>query len=218
MASYKINHLFWKYFHYFYSMKIVYFNDLKIEFDNHKRFDFLPDQQKILYPDLDRLVVDLMSNKFINDLALLSDDPEALFLMFCAHFKLLKAAGGLVRNADGKYLFIKRFERWDFPKGKAEEDELPFQTALREVEEETGVSLLSIVSVLPETWHIYHYHDENVLKLTYWFLMYSFGDEPLIPQINELITEAVWLSPQQSRQSLVSSYRSLRETFGELLV
>jgi hypothetical protein len=39
----------------------------------------------------------------------------------------------------------------------------------------------------------------------------------LTPQLKEDITEAVWLTPEQSKQALSESYRSLRETLSSYL-
>jgi len=86
------------------------------------------------------------------------------------------------------------------------------------VEEETGVKGLSIVAALPDTWHIYKEHHENMLKRTYWFLMSAEGRNSLRPQTNEQITEAVWFTPDKSHEALSSSYRSLSETLLPYLV
>jgi 8-oxo-dGTP diphosphatase len=59
---------------------------------------------------------------------------------------LVRAAGGvLVRHGEGgegegEVLMVHRptYDDWTFPKGKADGDELDEDTALREVEEETG--------------------------------------------------------------------------------
>jgi len=54
-----------------------------------------------------------------------------------------KAAGGVVfRTTEQGWeflLILDRFGCWTLPKGKGEPDETPAQTALREIEEETGI-------------------------------------------------------------------------------
>lgn len=47
-----------------------------------------------------------------------------------------------VRREDDhyRYLVLRAFNRWDFPKGIVEESEDPVATARREVEEETGIT------------------------------------------------------------------------------
>lgn len=38
-----------------------------------------------------------------------------------------------------KYLFLRAYRNWDFPKGLVESEETPLQTAIRETTEETGI-------------------------------------------------------------------------------
>ena len=52
----------------------------------------------------------------------------------------IEAAGGLVVNAAGKLLVIERLGVWDLPKGKLESGETAQVAALREIEEECGIS------------------------------------------------------------------------------
>jgi len=59
--------------------------------------------------------------------------------------KIILSAGiVVVRNEEGgwKYLFLRAFRNWDFPKGEAQAGESPFQTAVRETREETGITEL----------------------------------------------------------------------------
>lgn len=50
----------------------------------------------------------------------------------------------VVRPADGewRYLLLRVFRNWDFPKGGVESGEMPLDAARREVEEETGLTVL----------------------------------------------------------------------------
>ena len=50
-----------------------------------------------------------------------------------ARYEDIKAAGGVVFNANDEVLLIYRRGKWDFPKGKAEKGETIEETALREV-------------------------------------------------------------------------------------
>ena len=120
-------------------------------------------------------------------------DIDELYYYFRRIFKLVKAAGGLVQNSKGEFLFIKRKGYWDIPKGKMEKEETPEYTAVREVEEECGVSGLSIVYPIKSTYHTYKYGGKKVLKKTYWFLMKTDYLGELTPQLEEEITEVKWL-------------------------
>ena len=51
-----------------------------------------------------------------------SDDIESSWRSFKTEFKLILAAGGLVKKQQD-YLFIYRNEKWDLPKGKLENNE-----------------------------------------------------------------------------------------------
>jgi len=106
-------------------MKIIFYNDLKIIFDHFSHIRLYEAELKVENPDAFQFADDLLADYYVSDVVLLSDDPQDSFSGFCKHFKLVVAAGGLVQHSDGRYLFIKRWERWDLPKGKAEHDELP---------------------------------------------------------------------------------------------
>ena len=56
----------------------------------------------------------------------------------------VNAAGGLVTNSRGEFLLIRRSGLWDLPKGHQEPGEDLEKTALREVEEETGLKGLKL--------------------------------------------------------------------------
>lgn len=58
---------------------------------------------------------------------------------------ILSAGVVVVRkeNEVWKYLFLRAFRNWDFPKGIVETTEDPLETAKREVREETGIKDLN---------------------------------------------------------------------------
>lgn len=133
------------------------------------------------------------------------------FAYFLNQFTVLEAAGGIVYNSANNYLLIKRFGIYDFPKGKIEKDENKSEAALREVTEETGVKKLKIMDVLPETYHIYRFGKDWLIKKTYWFLMHSQYNGLLIPQTEESIEEVIWVSKTELSQFMANSYGSLKE-------
>ena len=145
------------------------------------------------------------------------------FRSFQKAFKTVRAGGGLVRNAKGQFLLIFRRGHWDLPKGKVDNGEDIQTCALREVQEETGVSGLKIVKKLPKTYHLFsNANGEIILKKCHWFEMEIRDEQPLKPQLEEDITEAVWLSREdvEKRKSLMfptiricfESYFSMSET------
>lgn len=133
-----------------------------------------------------------------NNLILLTKNVLATFELIKKEFSHIVAAGGLIKNK-GKYLFIYRLNKWDLPKGKMDKGETIPQTAVRECEEECGVKGLRILNELAPSYHIYAYKGSYALKTTHWFLMETDDDTPLVPQANENIVKAEWLSPEDIR-------------------
>ncbi len=117
--------------------------------------------------------------------------------------KVVEAAGGLVqREYHGRVQILLIFRRgvWDLPKGKKESDEDVEACAIRETEEETGVSV-EVVDFLTETWHEYKERGEKIGKRTHWFLMQPVRQDPqLNPQIEEEIEMAKWVDLEKAKE------------------
>ncbi len=126
------------------------------------------------------------------DLILICSDVNSLFEKIKTQFVYIEAAGGLIQQ-NQNYLFIYRLRKWDLPKGKLDKGESPAQAAVRECEEECGITQLEIIKELPSTYHIYFYKNKYALKTTYWFLMKSTHKSTLIPQTSENIEKVEWL-------------------------
>lgn len=127
------------------------------------------------------------------------------------------AAGGVVYNANaGTILLIKRSGVWDLPKGKLEKGETIPECAVREVEEETGLKGLKIISDLCETYHEYSEGSKQIGKTTYWFLMNgeTVTKQKLIPQREEGITELKWKEMYAGRALL--GYENLKDVIDTL--
>ena len=134
---------------------------------------------------------------------------------FCDSYRLIKAAGGVVYNNDNQMLMIFRNKKWDLPKGKLERSESIEQCAIREVEEECGVSGLIITQKLEETYHAYKLNGEKVLKCTYWFEMKTSYKGKLKPQNKEGITLAIWVDKKDILQKLENSFASIIDLLKE---
>ena len=124
-----------------------------------------------LFENLDLLK--LLTKKRVNSIGIFSNEYEFILNMFKKKYPEIIAAGGKVINNKSEILFIYRNKKWDLPKGKAEKNEIISETALREVEEETGIKNLSIIKPLDKTYHIFKRGGKNYLKSTYWFEMKS---------------------------------------------
>jgi len=146
----------------------------------------------------------------------INNSPEIItenWESFCATYKLIKAAGGLVYNDTNQLLMIFRDGKWDLPKGKLEVGENIKQCAIREVKEECGVSGLIITQQLQETYHTYEINGQKILKRTYWFEMKSSFKGNLTPQNKEGITVAVWVDEQDIAEKLENSFGNIIELF-----
>ena len=124
-------------------------------------------------------------------------------------FPIIKAAGGLVVKNKNEVLLIFRYGKWDIPKGKAEVGESTEETALREVEEETGVTGLKIIKPLLPTFHSYRLEGKRVIKKTYWYEMSYQDDSNILPQVLENITIVKWLSKKDLPWAMMSSHASI---------
>ncbi len=165
-------------------------------------------------PELWQLFSQWLVHPHPADLTLLTTDPAKLLRNFAINFIPVEAAGGLVKNSEGKLLVIYRWQKWDLPKGKLDAGELPPQAAIREVTEECAITHLTITGTLPYTLHAYPLHNNQwALKQTHWFAMNTPDTSPPVPQQQEGIEKALWIGPDQMPGVLSNTYASLRELF-----
>lgn len=125
-------------------------------------------------------------------------------------FRMAPAAGGIVKISD-KLLVIKRNEIMDLPKGHLKKAEKAEIGAMREVEEETGVTNLEIVSKLPSTFHCYLLDGVWTFKETQWFEMKTNFDSTFVPQLDEDISEVKLIDIHELNLFQENTFRSLKE-------
>ncbi|MEJ2593596.1 MAG: NUDIX domain-containing protein [bacterium] len=164
--------------------------------------------------ELEKCIRNFQDEKYSHDVMIHGYATPLLYEDIRSFFSFLLAAGGVVKNDAGEYLFIKRHGIWDLPKGKVHKNETAEAGAMREVAEETGIENLKIKVSLPSSYHIYKLNESFILKETRWFLMHTTGKGILTPQKEEDITSAEWLNREQASAALAGSYRSLEETLG----
>lgn len=122
------------------------------------------------------------------------DDFPKLKADFKSHFSEIAAGGGLVKNEFDEYLFIFRRGSWDLPKGKIETYETKKQATLREINEETGLKKMELLQKIAVTRHTYRSNvGKRIIKKSYWYLI-SAPKQKLIPQTNEDIEKAEWMT------------------------
>ncbi len=123
-------------------------------------------------------------------------------------FIIIQAAGGLVLNESGQLLMIFRRGKWDLPKGKLDPGETLEECAVREVEEETGLTNVTLEKPLVVTYHTYDESGHHILKESHWYLMHT-PNQPLVPQTEEQITQAEWVEPEQARTYMGNTFPSI---------
>ncbi|MEO9209756.1 MAG: NUDIX hydrolase [Ginsengibacter sp.] len=141
---------------------------------------------------------------------LLHENLEKLKSAFFGQYKITQAGGGLVKNKKGDILLIFRRGKWDLPKGKLEEGETMEECAVREVQEETGLHQIELGKKLQITFHTYLDRKKAIIKESHWYAMKALGDEKLVPQAEEQITEIKWVPKEE-----LKDYES--NTFGAII-
>jgi len=162
------------------------------------------------------VIIKALRNKNTKAVYLYHPKEEKLEKHFLKHFPVIEAAGGLVEHTDGRYLFIYRNDKWDLPKGKIEKNEVIIDAAIREVIEETGVGDLMATKPLNTTYHVFNSKGKFKLKKTYWFLMKSNYDGPLVPQEEENIQAAVWRSKTDFPLLMKNAYENIKILLEEI--
>lgn len=142
---------------------------------------------------------------------------EELKKAFFKKFTLIQAAGGLVQNEKKEVLMIFRRGKWDLPKGKLDKGESLEDCAVREVEEETGLQNVQLVSPLTITWHTYHEGARFMLKESHWYNMKVKGEQKLVPQTSEDIHEIKWVTAKAAEKLFPESYPSVTDVIREFI-
>jgi 8-oxo-(d)GTP phosphatase len=159
-------------------------------------------------------ILELINSKVptnLLSLAITVDDYSSVKGYFKRKYKIIKAAGGLVRKKD-RFLMIYRMKKWDLPKGKKEVGEKSRETALREVVEECNVQV-KLGKKICTTWHTYTMNKSAMLKKTRWYVMDLVDDSKMKPSLEEDIEELRWMTQKEVYHALENSYRSIRFVF-----
>ena len=163
--------------------------------------------------DLDKIITSLENHVFnqMDSISVIVNNYESAKEYLKSHFKIVKAAGGIVRKGD-KILMIYRLKMWDLPKGKLNNGEKPKKGAVREVQEECGIKV-TVGKKICNTWHTYSLNGKKILKKTSWFAMECLDDSKMVPQKEEDIEEVKWLKTKDLFHGLKDSYQSIQYVF-----
>ncbi|MBU0953021.1 MAG: NUDIX domain-containing protein [Nanoarchaeota archaeon] len=130
-----------------------------------------------------------------------------------------KSCGLVVyRPADHTFLLLQhaKANHWDNPKGKIESNERETQTALRELEEETGITAAVILPGFREHIRYFFYHNkEKIVKDVYFFLATT--DEEVVTLSKEH-KNFMWLPFEQAvRQVTYDNAKNILKKANEFL-
>ncbi len=157
---------------------------------------------------LEEVIVQLENNE-LEATGIYHYDLKELWKNFRSQFKIIKAAGGVVFNEVNDSLWIYRHDKWDLPKGKIESNESIEEAAIREVEEECGVTNLKLQGHITTTYHVYRHKGKRILKVTYWYKMITINQNKLTPQLEEGITRVEWVSADRISEVLQNTYGNI---------
>lgn len=168
--------------------------------------------------DIHTLVAMFKASSSLSRIYIPSEDTDGMYRSLCSEFREVNAAGGLVSNRRGDYLLIRRNGLWDLPKGHQEQGEDITVTALREVQEETGVDQLELRDLICITDHCYLRDEVWHLKHTWWYDMLYTDPVDLTPQLEEDISKAAWVAKSSLPPLLKNTFPSIVEVFREAKV
>lgn len=183
----------------FYGSKKIILKNYDCKFGNNLR------EVKLSSGDVHN-ISEFLNNNSGPDIEIASDEKGK---KLSGIFNLIDAAGGLIKNDNGDFLFIFRRNKWDLPKGKVDRGEKFEEAAIREVKEETGLKKVNIDNFIRCTFHIYPLKGKFVLKTTHWFLMNAPGEQKLSPQTEEDITEILWLGSGNIQKVKTNTFPSV---------
>jgi len=183
--------------------------------DKHSEIQMIKLKGRVLIKNktsaaIDHLLKIMTSKKYakIKSIDIIVKNKKKAEKQMISRFDIVIAAGGIVEK-DGKILMILRNNLWDIPKGKLEEDESRPESAVREVEEETGAKV-EIIEKISATWHTYIRNKKFVLKKTHWYRMKCLDDSNIQPQKEENIKKAVWMTESEVDIALEHSYKTIK--------
>ena len=122
------------------------------------------------------------------------------------------SAGGVIYRRCGSSINVllirDRYHHWGFPKGHLEGEETAADAALREVAEETGLMALRLGPRLHTIDWFFRFRGRLIHKYCHFYLI-ECPDGETCPQLEEGITECVWLPLEEAIASI--SYDNARE-------
>lgn len=196
-------------------MKTIFYQQNKIHISNNEIPGF---KHSFINPDEFQIKTILRLFLSENEYeCILIGNKKSILKNIRDHFIHIRAAGGVVLNNRKHILFIKRLGLWDLPKGKMEKNESKKECAVREVEEECGITGLRVIQKLNSSYHVYQLNNSWIFKTSYWYMMEYLHNEPLVPQKEEHIEMAIWLNPNSYDPKKYETYPAIEKVLHQSL-
>jgi 8-oxo-dGTP pyrophosphatase MutT (NUDIX family) len=167
--------------------------------------------------DLSEKITDFLNNSAVKCVNIHSEKAEHLWSIFKENFHFLEASGGIVMDNKKRMLLIKRYKRWDAPKGHFEPCETPEMCARREIEEECGIVSGNTIAELSPGYHLYRFDGQYYLKKTFWYLFGYEGKGDTKPQEEEGITQVEWIARDTLDTIRTEMWHSVQDVLTEIL-
>lgn len=124
-----------------------------------------------------------------------------------------RSAGFLIFRKEGdkiKYLFLKNKGRFDVPKGLQKSNESELETALRELEEETGLKDIKVMPFFKKKVEYFYKWDNEIIKKE---VVYFLGETKTKEvKVSEEHDGYVWMDKEEALSKL--KYESLKDLVG----
>ena len=192
-------------------MYTIFINDKPLILISYKT-KYLNKKSYLIEEFKNEKIIDISINELKNEKSegkvILGTNLNKLHKLVLKRFKLIRAAGGIVKH-NNSILWIFKNNKWDLPKGKIDFKESIEKAAYREVIEETGLKYVNVKKHLSSTYHSYLESGKMVLKITNWYSMECKKMSILKPQVDEGITKVQWI--ELSKLSCLNTYSSIVE-------
>ena len=115
------------------------------------------------------------------------------------------SAGGVVyKNSDDGVMWLagksSAYKKWVLPKGRIDGKDTMEQTAVREVEEETGIKAKIVAKIKPVEKYMYTLKGEKIFKIVQYFVMEYVGGD--VADHDWEMEEVEWLGFEEAYKRL----------------
>lgn len=154
------------------------------------------------------LVLELFETVYaLKKLFVIHPNPEEAFNAFQKLTKADALVGAVIVNEHNELLMIKRWNKWDLPKGNLQEGVDPFKGILNEMKAECGLVKLKIEEMLQPGYYFYTLNNERVLKKIIWFRMSHSGSSSNLNGKEEY----TWVKKEQLSEFLENSFEQISD-------